>query len=81
MKIRGKPGPNRITVIFDDGEFKGKSVTMNAEPLVGGVTLYADSIIGWDGQQSNNIEGQTKHRIVELIREELKKYPASEIVD
>lgn len=51
MRIQGNPGPGRITVTFEEGKFKGKSVTMDAEPLVGGVALYANTNqrLGWIG--------------------------------
>ncbi len=81
MKIRGNPGPDRITVIFEDGIFKGKSLTMDAEPLVGGVALYANTIKGWDGSEHLGMDAETKKQIVELIRQELKHYPSSEIVE
>jgi len=81
MKILGNPGPNRITVTFEDGAFKGRSVTMDAEPVVGGIVLFASTFKSWDGQQSILIDAQTKKQITELIREELKKHPSSEIVD
>lgn len=81
MKIRGNPGPDRITVTFEEGKFKGKSVTMNADPLVGGVALYAKTIKGWDGSESLGMDAETKKEVVTLIRQELKLYPPSEIVD
>ena len=81
MKILGNPGPDCITVTFEDGEFCGKSVTMKAEPVVGGIVLYSSTFNSWDGQQDNIIDVQTKKRIVEMIQEELKKHPSSEIVE
>jgi hypothetical protein len=80
MKIQGNPGPDRITITFEEGKFKGKSITMDAEPLVGGVALYANSMKGWDGTEYLAIDVQTKNEVIELIRQELKKYPASEII-
>jgi len=81
MKIQGNPGPDRITVTFEEGKFKGKSVTMNADPLVGGVALYAKTIKGWDGSEYLGMDAGTKKEVVALIRQELKRYPPSEIVD
>lgn len=81
MKIIGNPGPDRITITFEEGKFKGKSITMDADQLVGGVALYANTIKGWDGLEYLGIDDETKKEVVELIRQELKKYPASEIVD
>lgn len=81
MKILGNPGPNRITVTFEEGAFKGRSVTMDAEPVVGGIVLFANIFKSWDGQQNILIDAQNKKQIIELIREELKKNPLSEVVD
>ena len=81
MKIQGNPGPDRITVTFEEGKFNGKSLTMDAEPIRGGVVLYANTIKGWDNLPSTSIDFQTKEYVVELIRDELKKFPPSEIVD
>ncbi|UOO38271.1 hypothetical protein IZU99_03170 [Oscillospiraceae bacterium CM] len=81
MKIRGNPGPDRITVTFEEGKFMGKSITMNAEPLVGGVALYAKTIKGWDGSEYLEIDAKTKKEVITLIRQELKRYPPSEIVE
>ena len=81
MKIRGNPGPDRITVTFEEGKFKGKSVTMNAEPLVGGVALYANTIKGWDDTEYLEMGTETKKEVVALIRQELEHYPPSEIIE
>ena len=79
MKIQGNPGPDRITVTFEEGKFKGKSVTMNADPLVGGVALYSKTIKSWDGSGNIGMDAETKREVVALIRQELKRYPPSEI--
>ncbi len=81
MRILGNPGPDRITVVFEEGKYKGKSITMDADPLVGGVALYVNTIKGWDGQENLGIELETKREIIEIIRQELRKYPSSEIID
>ena len=81
MKIQGNPGPDRITVTFEEGRFKGKSVTMNADPLVGGIALYANTIKGWDGSEYMGMDAETRKDVVTLIRNELKRYPPSEIID
>lgn len=80
MKILGNPGPDRITVTFEEGKFKGKSVTMDAELLVGGIALYANTIKGWDGSNLG-MDTETKNEVIALIRQELKHYPQSEIVE
>lgn len=81
MKIKGNPGPDRITITFEEGKYKGKSVTMDADHLIGGVALYANTIKNWDGLEHTEIDEKTKKEIVELIKQELKKYPQSEIVE
>ena len=81
MKIRGNPGPDRITVTFEEGKFRGKSVMMNAEPLVGGVALYAKTIKSWDGSDYLGMDAETKREVIALIRQELKRYPPSEIIE
>jgi hypothetical protein len=81
MKIRGNPGPDRITVTFEESKFKGKSVTMDADSIVGGAVLYADTIRGWDGTEHLGMDAKTKNEIVVLIKQALKKYPPSEILD
>jgi hypothetical protein len=72
MKYRGNPGPSRISVIFENGEFAGKSVTMDAEPLLNGVALYADTIRCWDGEK-DYIDMDIKKRIVQTIKKESVK--------
>jgi hypothetical protein len=54
---------------------------MNAEPLVGGVALYAKTIKGWDGSEYFEMNAETKRDVIALIRQELKRYPPSEIVE
>lgn len=81
MKIQGNPGPDRITVKFEEGKFEGKSLTMDAEPLVGGVSLYASTIKGWDGSAHIEMDTETKNEVIAFIKEELKRYPPSEIID
>ena len=54
---------------------------MDADPIVGGVVLYANTISGWDGTEHLGMDIQTKNEVVALIKQELKKYPPSEIVD
>ncbi|MCC8123422.1 MAG: hypothetical protein LIO58_07770 [Oscillospiraceae bacterium] len=81
MKIQGDPGPDRITVTFEEGRFNGKRITMDADPIVGGIVLYANTIIGWDGSSSLRLDAQTKNEVVQTIKQELKKYPPSEIVE
>lgn len=81
MKIKGNPGPGRITVTFEEGKYKDKSVTMDADHLIGGVALYASTIKNWDGLEQTEIDEKSKKEIVELIKQELKKYPQSEIVE
>ncbi len=80
MKIQGNPGPDRITVTFEESKFKGKSVTMDADQIVGGVVLDANSIKGWDGEEHYDMDDQTKTEVIALIKEELKKYPPSTII-
>ena len=81
MKIQGNPGPDRITVTFEEGKYKGKSITMDADQLAGGIALYANTIKGWDGLEYLGMNDETKKEVVELIRQELKNYPPSEIID
>lgn len=81
MKIQGTPGPDKITVTFEDGKFKGKSVTMGAEPIVGGVVLYASTIKRWDGLGTIDLESDTRNEVIQSIRIELKHYPPSEIIN
>jgi len=81
MRILGNPGPDRITVTFEEGKYKGKSVTMDAEPLAGGVALYANTIKGWDGPQSLSMDAETRKEVIALIKNELKRYPPSEVID
>ncbi|MCL2321077.1 MAG: hypothetical protein FWC47_03100 [Oscillospiraceae bacterium] len=56
---------------------------MEADPLVGGVALYANTIKCWDGEKDNMIDSETLKKIVKTIRTEFAKYPESksEIVD
>ena len=79
MKIQGTPGPHRIKVTFEEGKFKGKSVIMDAEPLVGGILLYANTIHDWNGGHIP-ISPDEKFEIVNLIKNELNKFPPSEII-
>ena len=81
MKILGNPGPDRIAVTFEEGKFKGKSVTMAADPIVGGVVMYANTINGWDGLEPMEMGIETKNEVITLIRNELRHYPPSEIID
>lgn len=82
MRIYGKYGPSKITVLFEEGEFTGKSVTMEADQLIHGVALYASTLKTWDGD-GTIIDSETKKKIVELIRKEFTNRPdsKSEIVD
>lgn len=81
MILKGNSGPSRITVFFEESEFKGRSVTMDADQLVGGVALYAFTMTQWDDQET--ISADTRKKIYEVIKEELKKHPEwnSEIVE
>lgn len=81
MRLKGNPGPARITVFFEEGEFKGKSVTMDADQLVGGVALYAFTMKQWDDQEAISVE--TRKKIYEVIKEMFEKHPEwnSEIIE
>lgn len=80
MKLVGNPGPSRITVVFEEGEFRGKSLTINAEPIVGGIVLLANGIKKWDDQQDSNIDEKDKKKIVRMIRKEINKHQKHVII-
>ena len=54
---------------------------MNADPLVGGIALYASSIKGWDGLEYIDMDVETKKEVIALIKDELRRYPSSELIE
>jgi hypothetical protein len=78
VKIHGNPGPGKMTVQFESGKFNGKSITLDAEPISGGVILYSDSIRKWDGE-NGVINEDLKKEVIGLIRNKLRQFPPSDI--
>ena len=73
MKILGTPGPSRLKIIFEEGEFTGRSITVAAEPLMGGIALSMKSVKGWDENPNEEFTESVRAQIILLIREDFDK--------
>lgn len=74
MKILGTPGPSKVRIVFDTGDFIGRTLLVESEPIDGGILLYSDTINFWEGDK-NHIDQETKLRIIKEIKNEFEKIP------